>query len=285
MRSGPKPPEPSVPPTPEAGLAASSSRIRDLRRLVGGRRARHEAGWYVVEGPVLVREALEADVEVGDVYVGSDAEATYPWLGQLASDVACWRVKPGVLERVLDTTTPQPVAATVRLPASGFERLTTAAGSPLVVVLDGLADPGNVGTLIRGAEAFGAAGVVVTGHGVDPHHPKTVRASAGSILRVPVVEGEATSALDHLRREGLAWVATSRAADDRPEDLDLTGPVALVLGNEAHGLESSIVERADRVVAIPMQGRVESLNVAMAGTVLLAEAARQRRAGAKRMGA
>jgi TrmH family RNA methyltransferase len=151
--------------------------------------------------------------------------------------------------------------------------------APLVLVLCDVADPGNAGTLLRFGEAAGAAAVVVCGPAaVDVYNPKVVRAAAGSLFRVPVVVAAAAEpVLDDLARHGLARVATVIGPHPAYDDVELRGPVALVLGSEAHGLAPALLAHVDHTVTIPMHGAVESLNVAVAGAVLAFEAARQRR--------
>ena len=177
------------------------------------------------------------------------------------------------------TRSPQPVFAVARRRSVELARLSTE--GHVVVTVD-VADPGNLGTIIRSAEASGADGVVVTGSAsVDLHHPKVVRASAGAIFGVPVAdEPDAASALDEIGRRERRRLA-ARVADAVPYDeLDLTSACALVLGNEARGLPRRLDAHLDGAVAIPMAGAADSLNVAMAGTILCFEAARQRRVAA-----
>ena len=140
-----------------------------------------------------------------------------------------------------------------------------------------VADPGNAGTLLRSAEAAGCAGVVCCG-GVDPFGPKTVRASAGAVFLVPVVEvAPARHALASVGDAGIRRVGLAAHGGVPLDEVDLVGPVAFVLGSEAHGLPDGLAAALDEVVTIPMAGRSESLNVAMAGTLAVFEAARQRR--------
>jgi TrmH family RNA methyltransferase len=145
-------------------------------------------------------------------------------------------------------------------------------------VLCDVADPGNVGTLVRAAAAAGAGAVVLAG-GVDPTNPKVVRASAGAVFGVDIVVAEvgAVETLARLRTAGYETLATVVEGATPYDGVDLTGPVAVVVGNEAHGLASEVVAVASRAVSIPMAGPTESLIVAMAGTVVCFEALRQRR--------
>ena len=221
---------------------------------------------FVAEGHKLVREALASPLDVEAVYADRTTAPEYPGAAVLAD---------GVLERVSDTVTPQGVIAVIRRPATTLE---AARHADLVVVCVDLQDPGNAGTVIRSAEAAGVGAVVCCGESVDVFAPKCVRASAGSLFHVPVVnEGDPVAVLDQLGSWGKQRLGTV-ARDGVPYDeVDLTQPVALVLGNEAHGLPVAVDACLDGRLTIPMRGRSESLNVGMAAAVLCFEAARQRR--------
>jgi TrmH family RNA methyltransferase len=140
----------------------------------------------------------------------------------------------------------------------------------------GVADPGNLGTLLRTAEAVGAVELVVGEGTADPWAPKVVRASAGSVWRVPLHHGPVDAVLADLGASGVRRVGTAGAGGVAPHRLDLTGPVALVLGSEAHGLPDEVADGIDSWASLPMEGAVESLNVAVAGSVLAFEVVRQR---------
>jgi TrmH family RNA methyltransferase len=191
-------------------------------------------------------------------------------------------LKDGVLEKVGTTRTPQPVLAVAPIVRPGPEVL---AREGLVVVGTVISDPGNLGTILRSAEAAGVAAVVLGPGSVDAYNPKVVRASAGAIFGIPVLEAasegwssvEALDALGALGRQRLGAVASGARSYDAA---DLARPTALVLGNEAHGLAPEVAARLDGTIAIPMAGATESLNVAMAATVVCFEVARQRRAAA-----
>jgi len=194
-----------------------------------------------------------------------------------SAGAAVTEVQPGVLGRVCDTVTPQPVAATVRsidvtLAELGHTR------PQLVAVLAGVSDPGNAGSLLRSAAASGAGGFVICDGSVDLYNPKTVRASAGAIFRIPVVKGPSGDEIaPQLRSLGFRVIATSAGAGEAYTEVDLSGPVAVILGNEAHGLPASLAGACDSALSIPMAGGTESLGVAAAGAVIFFEAARQRR--------
>jgi len=260
-----------------SALAFNNSRVQQLRRLIGRRSSRHDDGLFVVEGPVLVAEAVAAGWECEAQFVAAEADGVVQ--PGVAGAGSVFELAPGVLQRVASTETPQNPIATVRMRDHGAvaDLLATAA---FVVVLDRIADPGNLGTILRSAEAGGADLVVLTPGSVDPYSPKVVRASAGALFHVPVV----TATIEEVADAGLSTIGTT--SHDAPgrsvaahTDTDLTGRIALVMGNEAGGLPaewSDAVGPIRRWTTIPHQGRSESLNVAMAATVLVFEAARQR---------
>lgn len=228
----------------------------------------------MIDGPILLAEALDAGIAVGEVYAEPGADrALLERSRALGVDVRA--VAEGALAKVTSPVTPQAVAAVADIPApAGRAEL-----AGLVLVAAGVSDPGNLGTLVRVSEAAGASAVVSCADAVDPWNPKCVRAAAGSLFRVPVLDaGSVADAVARLRAAGMTVLACDLTAGATYDEVDLHGDVAIVLGNEAHGLAAGDRALVDGSVAIPMAGRVESINVAMAGTVLAFEAARQRRA-------
>jgi TrmH family RNA methyltransferase len=184
-------------------------------------------------------------------------------------------LKEGVLERIGDTVTPQPVLAVVSMTRPDLDDLGT---DGLVLVAVTVRDPGNAGTLLRSAEGAGAAGVVFSGNSVDPHAPKVVRSSGGAVFGIPVVEADdPVKVLDALGRHGRRCLAAVPAGGEHLERVDLTGSVAIVLGNETSGVPDDLASHLDGRVSIPVDPPAESLNVGMAATVLAFESARQRR--------
>lgn len=233
----------------------------------------------MVDGPMLLRLALDAGVVVEEVFVTRDADAAAV-AAATAAGARVHQVRPEVLAGAVDTVTPQGVAAIARrveLPVDDV--LAVCQEGPLALVLVDVADPGNAGTLLRAAEASGAAAVLFCGDSVDPSNGKCVRAAAGALFHVPVaVGGEAVGVLERLGQRGVRTVATVPEGGCAYDAADLAGPVAIVLGSEAHGLPADVLARVDEQITIPMVGRAESLNVAMAGSILCFEALRQRRA-------
>jgi len=258
--------------------------VQRLRRLLLRGSAREAEGAFVVEGSVLLSEALSAGAVVESVYL---APGTRPhpgvgavWRAAREAGAQCYELAPGVLERVASTVTPQPVLAVV----NRFDRpLSRLADAKLVIVCVDVRDPGNLGTVLRCAEAAGAEGVVCCGSTVDVYNPKCVRASAGAVFHVPVVVEDQTEAvLAAVGAWGLRRLGTAAGAGQSYAETDLTRPTALVLGNEAQGLPRSVETSLDGWLHIPMAGRAESLNVGMVAAVLCFEASRQRQAGGQR---
>jgi TrmH family RNA methyltransferase len=186
-------------------------------------------------------------------------------------------VQPGVLERACDAVHGPPVAALVEMIDVPLARLRQAS-EHLILVCVGLQDPGNAGAIIRSAGAAGSTAVVFCDGSVDMYNPKAVRSSAGALFHVPVVAEEgAEEVLEELARWGVKRMATVTSGGRDYSTVDLTQPAALVLGNEGQGLADRVLARTDEQVTIPTSDSAESLNVAMAATLLSFEAARQRR--------
>lgn len=251
-------------------LGAQNPRIAELRRLIGRRSSR--SGLVVVEGPRTVAELLDAGLVPQTVIVPEaemDADAVVAIEDRVDLDVEWLVVRDHVFERLAPSTSPQPMLALVPRPAPSLPAL---GGDAVVLVLADVGDPGNVGTLMRSAEAVAADAVVVVG-GADPWGPKVMRSSAGSLLRIPVVSyDDLDDAVDALREAGLRIVGTDVRAGEPHDGGVMTPPVAIVMGNEPHGLDTEA--SVDDWAHIAMPGRTESLNVAMAGTLLLFEARR-----------
>ena len=203
---------------------------------------------------------MAAGWEVESEYVAPGVEAV--------TDGECFELGDGVLERVASTENPQPNMAVVRVPHAAV-RLADAS---FVLATDALNDPGNLGTILRSAEAAGVDAVVLTPGSVDPFNPKVVRASAGALFHVPVV----SATLAEVGEAGLRVVGTSSHRGERHTDANWSGRVAIALGSEAHGL--AVDAPVDDWVRIEHRGRTESLNVAMAATLLVFAAAERRRA-------
>ncbi len=261
-----------------AGLAMRNPQVQRLRRLARDPRARRAEGAYVVEGEKLVSAAVAAGIPVESVYVAPGYAGALA--GLLPAGVAWHTLATGVLERVSATVTPQPVlgvAAIVSSDLTDLREAATGGTGPLVVCID-VRDPGNLGTVLRSAQAAGVAGIVCCDGTTDAYGPKCVRASAGAVFEVPMVSGGApVEVLEQLGSWGMRRLGARAAGGESHDAIDLTGPVALVLGNEAHGLAPEVEVLLDGLVTIPMVPPAESLNVGAAAAIICFEAARQRR--------
>lgn len=254
--------------------------VRDARRL-RRRRGRAETGRLLVEGPNAVDEALHLLERAFVTAAPSDrVEATIARCR--AADVPIVTVTDRALDALADARTPQGVVGVAVRPPAGLQALR---GASLLVVLDRIADPGNLGTVVRTADAAGADGVVLTRGSVDPTNAKAVRASAGSVFHLPVVDDVAPDDLAALcRAAGIRVVGATADAVRRYDDVSWTGPTAIVFGSEAHGLSTEIAHHVAEHVSVPIwrrersgyRGHAESLNLATTAAVVVYEIARQR---------
>jgi TrmH family RNA methyltransferase len=261
-----------------------NARLKELRRALAqpGRDGSSLAG---IEGPNLIEEALRAGLRISCVFVAQGAEHLLEGLA-LTAETEVLLLHRELLESALSTETPQPVAALVEPPEwnwadvlGGAEKADPlpANAKPLIVVLAGLQDPGNLGTILRSAEAFGATGVLSLPGTVSAWNPKAVRASAGSVFRLPLISVGAEDCFARLRMAGVKIWTTAIHGAEAVDRIDWSGPVALLIGNEGNGVPEELATQADGAVTIPCPGPVESLNAAAAASVLLYEASRQRR--------
>lgn len=260
-------------------LGARHKKVDRLRRLLRRRSVRRSERAFVLEGETLVAEALDAGVPLEAVFVAPDAGSVPSVVERArAAGLRVHELAPGVLQRVAETVTPQPVLAVAPWMDVPLEAVSTL--TPVVVCVD-VRDPGNAGNVLRSAEAAGAGAVVFCAGSVDVFNPKTVRSSAGSLFHVPVVNGgEPVAVLEWMGRQGFRRMGTVARGGRPYDEVDLTAPVAIVLGNEASGLPASLDRHLDLRVTIPMVGRTESLNVGMVGALMCFEALRQRRRAA-----
>jgi TrmH family RNA methyltransferase len=266
--------------TSERRVAISHPAVRAARRL-RRRRERAATGRLLVEGPNAVDEALGALVEV---FVGPDVSDRVRATAErcAAAGVAVRAVDDRALDALADARTPQGIVGVATRPAAGLDALADAS---LLVVLDRVADPGNLGTVIRTADAAGADGVVLTRGSVDPTNAKAVRASAGSLFHLPVVDDLEPAALAaHCRESGMRLVGAVAHAARHYADLSWSSPTAIVFGNEAHGLSAAMQRHIATSVSVPIRrpsrpgyrGHAESLNLATTAAIVVFEVARQR---------
>ena len=225
-------------------------------------------------------EAFESGLSMDFVIVSGDQHPD-PDIAEACDQTRTrlFGLEPEAFKNLADSKSPQPALAVVESPSLGIdERFQTPDRNGVYLVLVDVSDPGNVGTLIRTAEATGFAGVIVTPQTADVLSPKVVRASAGSVLRVPVAEVELEDLEATFKRLGAHSIATAMDGVNYADvTIDPARPVAVILGSEAHGLSDEVRAMADQTVSIPMHGKVESLNVATSGAVLAFHLAALRR--------
>ncbi len=299
------PVKPTVQPPAAARLenprADRVKRVHRLARRVG----RERAGRFLAEGPQAVREAVAAHAVSGDVvdelFATSAAADRHPeLLGQAAAaGLTVTGATDAVMAAMTGTVSPQGLLAVCRTVDRPLDPVLDAvldpAALPLVAVLAHVRDPGNAGTVVRAADAAGAAAVVLTDASVDVHNPKVVRSTAGSLFHLPLCQGASLpDVVAALRRRGLVVLAADGSGDvdlddllddaERDESALLRRPTAWVLGNEAWGLDDDARALADAVVRVPLRGGAESLNLAMAATVCLYGSARALTTAQRRRG-
>jgi TrmH family RNA methyltransferase len=245
--------------------------VKELRAgLSRGMKTAHDH--IAVDGLHLVQEAAKSGLKLDTVFLQEGHEELLQQFPSTNAEILI--LTEDVFSSAVMTEHPQGVAALVEAPQFQMPAMFPAAPAPLVVVAAALQDPGNLGTLVRSAEAFGATGMILLPGTVSLWNAKTLRASSGSAFRLPVLALAAGEAFSALRAHGVRILAA--VARDGDSEADLRGPSALMVGNEGSGLPDAWIAQADARVTIPFRGAVESLNAAIAGSVLLYDAMRQR---------
>lgn len=250
-----------------------NARVKELRATFK-KGSRNEYGLIAIEGIHLVEEALRSGLKITTVFLSADAQELIEKL-PLQRGTEILVLPPDVFLSAVSTESPQGIAALVEPPDFDFDRLL-AAENPLFTVVVNLQDPGNFGTIVRSSEAFGATGVLAVKPSASIWNPKSLRASSGSAFRMPVIYAGHFLYLNALRLHKVRRFAATVDGGTPASQLDLRGPVAFFIGNEGSGLPEDIVRECDERVTIPTPGPVESLNAAIAASILLYEAARQR---------
>jgi TrmH family RNA methyltransferase len=264
-------------------LGRSHPDLRKLRALRRDRAARDAEGLLVAEGIHLAEEALATGAPVVRAVVAPSLAETLEGRTLLRRlrerDVPTVEVEDSVMDGLQDARSPQPVLVLVRRGDASLARAVPGLpGIALIAVASGVQDPGNLGSILRSADAAGATGFVALGASADLFHPRAVRASMGSIFRLPAAqESDPARLLARLKQLGIGTLAAEPGAELLYDLCDLRGPVALFLGGEGGGVSEALARQLDASVKIPMRAGVDSLSVAAAAAILLHEAARQRR--------
>jgi RNA methyltransferase, TrmH family len=271
----------NVPKEIESRLRRVSSRqnalVKDLRKALSQGEPTAE-GYLAIEGVRMIEEAIRSGLRFQAVFFSEagSAHATR-LLPQIGSQVEILLLPDEVFVSAVSTESPQGVAALVKLRPHKFEDLMEAGADALLVGIAGIQDPGNLGTIIRSAEAFGARAVLLGEKTVSHFNPKAVRGSAGSLLRQPLLRVKLGESITALKQRGVKVLATSSHKGKPLHEADFTGAAMIVVGNEGAGVPQEILSMADELVTIPHAPRVESLNAGIAASILLYEAARQRK--------
>ena len=254
--------------------------VKELRQAFA-RAERTEIGDVAIEGVRIVEEAIRSGLRFSSVFFRESAQnVAEKLLPQIGSHVETLLMPDKIFDGAVPSDTPQGVAALVRLREFSLEDVLERLQIGPVMVVVGLQDPGNLGTILRSAEAFGSAGVVLGEGTVSPVNSKVIRASAGSLFRIPLVGSRAVGGLEailpKLRAQGVRLIATSSHKGTPIDQARLDGPSAVFIGSEGSGLPRGLMAQVDELVAIPHTAQVESLNAGVAGSIVLYEAARQR---------
>jgi TrmH family RNA methyltransferase len=274
--------------SPQPSSRASDSTPERLRRVEGrhnalvkemrrafSRAELTEAGDCAIEGVRILEEAIRSGLRFHAVFFSESAEGQAKrLLPQIGAHVETALLPDKIFASVVPSETPQGVAALVRYRQSSLEDVLGRVSVGPLMVVAGLQDPGNLGTILRSAEAFGAAGVILGEGTVSPFNSKVVRGSAGSIFRLPVLRAKLANVLPQLREKGVRLVATSSHKGVPLPEANLAGSVAVLIGGEGAGVPRDWISKADELVAIPHAAQVESLNAGVAASIVLYEIAR-----------
>jgi TrmH family RNA methyltransferase len=251
--------------------------VKELRRAFSQSELTDD-GCCAAEGVRVLEEAIRSGSRIKALFVReSNADRANRLLPQLGAHTEKLLLPDDVFDSSVPSDTPQGVAALVRITPHQLSDLPDK--DQLFLAVAGLQDPGNLGTLLRSAEAFGVSAVLIGEKTVSAWNPKVIRGSSGSIFRVPIVPCSLSATFNHLREQGYAVLATSSHRGTELPQVDLSGSKVIVIGNEGAGVPRELMHVVDETIAIPQSSKVESLNAGIAGSIILYEAARQRAAG------
>jgi RNA methyltransferase, TrmH family len=250
--------------------------IKDLRRAFA-RGEGTDDGYCAIEGLRIVEEAIRSGVKFRAVFFSESAQAkARRLLPQIGIRVQTLVLPDKLFANTVPSDTPQGVAALVRWPQPTFDEVLAKSRFGPLLVVAGIQDPGNLGTIMRSADAFGVAALILGEGTVSAFNPKVVRASAGSIFRLPVLRAKLASTLPQLRESGLRLLATSSHKGTPLQKATLQFPLAVFIGGEGAGLTRELLAQMDEVIAIPHSPKVESLNAGVAASIVLYEISKQK---------
>ena len=259
--------------------STENKRVKHVIKLRDKGRARREEGLFIAEGKRWLYDAAFSDIS--ELYVSEsfakENEGTGPTDDYERSGKGeAFIVTDAVMKKMSGTETPQGVLAVLKMPAFSFEELIKKQ-NPLLLFLENIQDPGNLGTVMRTAEGAGVTGVIMSRDTTDIYSPKAVRSTMGSLLRVPhVIAEDFNGTIEDAKAAGIRMYAALPDSKKRYDECDYRASSAFIIGNEANGIKDETAKLADTPVGIPMGGKLESLNAAMAAGILMYEAARKR---------
>ncbi|GEN51852.1 TrmH family RNA methyltransferase [Halobacillus faecis] len=233
-----------------------NTKVKEWKKL-HKRKYRNQTGTFIVEGFHLVEEVLKSDWEIVEMIVREGTDFSTP------TDIPTVMVNDVVFQAISETETPQGIAAVVKQKESSVDQ------AALTLMLDSVQDPGNVGTLIRTADAAGFDQVILGSGTVDVYNDKVIRATQGSIFHIPVLSGELEEFIEPMKRDGVQILASALKDAVPFQQLQAPSKAALIVGNEGQGIQENLLTQADQRVYIPIYGQAESLNVGIAGAVLM----------------
>ncbi|MDO4286149.1 MAG: RNA methyltransferase [Eubacteriales bacterium] len=250
-----------------------NSLVKRFVRLSGDRKYRRDMQEMVCEGGKMLREALLSGIEIHDILVADDVEVSTEDLHRAQQQGAkLYNCPAALLQKISNVKTPQGIAFSCERPISGLESLY---GAKRMMVLEGLQDPGNLGTIIRTADAFALDGIILCEGCVDPTSPKVVRATMGAAFRMPIASAGIEEAAAFLRRQSLPLYATALSDNSVPvTEVDLHR-AAVLIGNEGRGITKKAAALSEKQIIIPMEGRAESLNASVAASIIMYEMSRK----------
>jgi TrmH family RNA methyltransferase len=253
-----------------------NSLLKELR-LAFNRGELTDSGECAIDGFRVIEEAIRSGLRLRAIFVSESGQSrAAKLLPQIGSHVETVLLPDKLFSSAVPSETPQGVAALVHIKAHTLDQLIENASSAPLLVIAGLQDPGNLGTILRSAEAFGAAGVLLGKGTVSVYNSKVVRASAGSVFRIAAIKTDLKGAIENLKARGFRLVATSSHKGTSLPQADLNRQVAIFIGNEGAGLDKKLIAEMDELIMIPHSPRVESLNAGIAASIILYEAARQK---------
>lgn len=255
--------------------STSNVQIKEITALLKKSKERKEKKAFVIEGRKMFEEICQDKSRVIKAYF-SESYVKEQYTGKNLPDIPYEVVADSVFDAMAETVTPQGVLAIVKMPDYSLEEMTENAGT--LILLENLRDPGNLGTIIRTAEAAGVSGVILSKESVDIYNPKVIRSTMGAVYRVPFLYVENfMELLQKLRQQDVRLLAAHLKGQKTFDKADYSGKVGILIGNEANGLSEEASELANEKVLIPMAGSVESLNAAIAAALLMYEAFRKQK--------